>query len=238
MYGGHSGCYGMIIYNTGIKGDNAVYGYYEGSVMRFAAGTLDEMKEIKKAQESQVPGGKGVGNGKMMVGSFFGLLAAVIAGFIFLPLRISAALLVFAVLSYVPLMIVFAANRNCYGDERMVTSFRRFHGCEHAIISAMSRKEECTAEALMSGRFYDPECGTAYSGYALTFALEIALLIAFWPGLFKSLVVMALTVAVLLIMILVPRINPFVLIQKPVVLPPTERECALGVEIIKKLKEL
>lgn len=102
----------------------------------------------------------------------------------------------------------------------------------------MSRKEECTAEALMSGRFYDPECGTAYSGYALTFAVEIALLIAFWPGLFKSLVVMALTVAVLLVMILVPRINPFVLIQKPVVLPPTERECALGVEIIKKLKEL
>lgn len=49
---------------------------------------------------------------------------------------------------------------------------------------------------------------------------------------------MQLSVLVLLVMILLPKINPFTLIQHPVVLPPSERELQLGLEIMKKVKEL
>lgn len=238
MYGGQSGCYGMIIYNTKLEDKNAVYGYYEGKTMRFCTGTVDEMREIKKQQEEHVPGGKGTGDIKVMAGALLIYLAAVAAGFAFLPHRMSLALLLFAVISYLPAMIIVMANRTQYGDERMADSFRRFHGCEHAIISEMTKKGDCTVESLLCGRIYDTECGTAYSGYAVFLAAELALMIASGIPFFRSLVVVFLSLVVLVIMILVPKINPFVMIQRPVVSRPTARECELGVEIVKRLKEL
>ena len=238
MYGGSSGCYGMVIYNTKLKGDNAVYGYYDGEEMRFETGSAEELKEFKRRQRKLLPEGGRFSNSRMMVTMFFMFLAAVVAGFVILPVRMAIALLVFAVLAYMPMMVIMIANKKQYADEQLHTSFRRFHGCEHAIISNLTKEKECTVDSIMYGRIFDPECGTAYSGYAVLLAAELALLIVLWPGLIKSLVIVAVTVIVLLVMILVPKLNPFTLIQRPVVLRPTERECLLGIEIVKRLKEL
>lgn len=238
MYGGSSGCYGMIIYNTKLKDENAVYGYYSGEEMCFETGTADELEEFKRQQRKLLPEGGRVSSVRVLVTMFFVFVAAVILGFVVLPLRIAFALMVFAVLAYMPLMVIIMANKERYADDCLQTSFRRFHGCEHAIISNLTKGKECTVESLIHGRIFDPECGTAYSGYAVLVAAELALLIVFWPGVLRSLGIIALTIVAIVVMILVPKINPFVLIQRPVVMRPTERECILGIEIVKRLKEL
>ena len=68
MYAGRSGCYGIVIYNTDIDGENAVYGYYEGNEMRFETGTAEQMNELRKKQEEGIDE-KGV-TAKTVVGCF------------------------------------------------------------------------------------------------------------------------------------------------------------------------
>lgn len=237
MYAGSSGCYGMVIYNTDIKGNNAVYGYYKGSEMCFETGTAEEMKDLKRQQEKELDVEKSSIT-KSMVIFFFVFLAFVVFGFVALPLRIAFAIAVFCFLSYMPLLVITAANTEMYADPELKASFRRFHGCEHAIVDLLTKGKDQTMEELRRARIYDTECGTAYSGYVVALALELALLIVFWPGLLKAIGLLFATVVLLLVMIIFPKINPFTLIQHPVVLPPTEREYELGVEIMKKMKEL
>ncbi len=93
-------------------------------------------------------------------------------------------------------------------------------------------------EALKERRVYDAECGTAYSGYALFLAIELGILIAIGPGFLKAIGIVLGTIILLIVLILNPGINPFTLIQRSVVAQPTEHEYALGVEIMKKVKEL
>ena len=236
MYAGSSGCYGIVIYNTDIDGENAVYGYYEGNEMRFETGTAEQMNELRKKQEEGIDE-KGV-TAKTVVGCFLLFVVAAILGFVVLPLRVAVALLVFLVLGYMPVMVIMGAQSGLYSDPEQRNSFRRMHGCEHAVVSALTKEKPCEMEVLQGISCYDTECGTAYSGYVVALALEIALLIVFWPGLLKAAGIILLSVLVLLVMILLPKINPFTLIQHPVVLPPSERELQLRLEIMKKVKEL
>jgi hypothetical protein len=93
-------------------------------------------------------------------------------------------------------------------------------------------------ENLRGTSYYDTECGTAYAGYAVLLAFELACLIVFWPGLLKSLLILAVTIAVLIILIINVKINPFTCLQRRVVSPPSEREYELGLELIKRMEEL
>ncbi len=237
MYGGSSGCWGIVVYNTDIKGKNSVYGYYINEEMFFETGTLEEMKAFRNEQEKQL-GVKGGHTGRRMAKLFLLYLTVIVAGFIFLEFRAGLGILAFCLLSFIPLLIIAAANEGVYLDEDMHDSFCRMHGCEHAVVSHLTSDGECTMEALKKARIYDTECGTAYSGYALLLALEIALLIIMWPGLLKFAGIILLTVIIIVIMILCPAINPFTVIQRPVVKRPTEREYLLGLEIMKRMKEL
>ncbi len=237
MYGGRSGCYGIVVYNTEVEGENAVYGYYKDEEMCFEKGTVEEMNALKGSQEKELDCKDGI-TGKLLVSVFFVYLAVSILGFVVLPLRIAVALLVFCAVSYFPVLVIKGAVSGLYSDQELRTSFRRFHGCEHAIINALTKKLECTEETLRQGRFYDSECGTAYSGYAVALAMVLSLLIIFWPGFLKAAGLLLLSVIIILIMIIFPKINPFTVIQRPVVLRPTEREIRLGIEIMKRVKEL
>lgn len=236
MYGGSSGCYGVVLYNTDIKGDNAAYGYYRGDDICIKTGPVDAMKALQKADDEDVP--RAGDTGRSMVVLFFVYLLLIIAGFIVLPLKVAFALLIFCILSYFPLLIIIGAIKGLYCDPDMKNQFRRYHGSEHAAISALTLGKPADMETFRSARIYDTECGTAYSGYALAVALELALLIIFWPGLLKAAVILVLTIILIIVMILIPRINPFTLLQHPVVLPPTEREYILIIELMKKLREL
>lgn len=236
MYAGNSGCYGIILFNTEIDGANAVYGYYEEDRICIETGTLEEMRALKTAQEKDLP--RKSNTGRLLVKLFLVYLAAVVAGLVILPLKIAFALLVFCALSYFPVVVIMKANSGLYSDPELEEQFCRFHGCEHAAMRAMVEGKSAEMESFEKPRIYDPECGTVYGGYAVTLALELALLIIFWPGLLKAAGVLLLTFIVLVTMILKPRINPFTILQHPVVLPPTEKEYMLVIEIMKKLREL
>lgn len=237
MYGGNSGCSGMVIYNTKVEGDNAVYGYYKGNKMCFETGTAQAMRDMRKAREKAFTT-EGNSTLKIMGIVLLAYIIAAISLFAGLSLRAGFSFLVFAVVSYAPLLIILTANTKLYTDHEQTESFRRFHGCEHAVIESLTKNKDCTIEALRKGRIYDPECGTAYSGYLIAIAVVLGLLIMFWPGLLKAVGILAVTLIALLIMILVPAINPFTVFQRPVVTQPTEREYALAVEIMIRVKEL
>ena len=114
----------------------------------------------------------------------------------------------------------------------------RFHGCEHAVNSLLTSGKECTMDNLKAARIYDTECGTAYAGYGLFLAIELGLLVAFGLGFLKSIGILLASIVLLVVMVLNPGVNPFTLFQRGVVMQPTEREYALGLEIMKKVKEL
>lgn len=236
MYGGNSGCYGMILYNTDIKGKNAVYGYYKGDNICLETGTLEEMKALKNSQDKDVP--RASNTAKSLVIMFFAYLAAVVIGFVVFPLKPAFALLVFCIGTYFPLLIIINARTGLYKDPVLKDQFRRYHGCEHATMNLLTKKKPAEMESFCDLQIYDTECGTAYSGYAVTLVTELALLIIFWPGILKAAGLLLLTAILLLVMILVPRMNPFTMLQRPVVLPPGEKECLLAIEIMKKLREL
>ena len=236
MYGGSSGCYGMVLYNTKIEGDNAVFGYYNGEDICLKTGTLEAMKALKDSMDEDVP--RASNTGRSLVVMFLVYIAAVVAGFIMLPLKVAFALLIFCAGSYFPLLVIIGARAGLFKDPELRDQFRRYHGCEHAAMNALSERKPAEMKTFEKPQIYDPVCGTAYSGYAVTLAIELALLVIFWPGLLKAVAILLLTGIVLVVMILIPRINPFVILQRPVVLPPTEREYLLAIEIMKKLREL
>lgn len=236
MYGGNSGCYGIILYNTNIKGDNAVYGYYKGDDICVKSGTLEEMKAFRNIQEESVT--KASDTKRHLVVLFLIYVVAIIAGFVVLPVKYALAILVFCIGSYFLVLIIKGATQGVYSDPGLKMQFRRNHGCEHAAINALTKGKRAEMDSFNKPVIYDSECGTAYSGYAVAVAIEFAALIILWPGLLKAIGALVMTVILLLVMILVPRINPFTLLQRPVVLPPTEKEYMLVIEIMKKLKEL
>lgn len=236
MYAGSSGCHGIVLYNTDIKGKNAVYGFYDGERICIEVGTFDEMKALKDSHDKGVK--RASNTRKLIVIMFSVYLALVIAGFFVLPLKVAFAILVFCVLSYFPLLILINANSGLFDDLEYRNQFRRYHGCEHAAVEVLTTKKPVELETLRSARIYDPECGTAYSGYALTVALELALLIIFWPGILKAAGILVLTAVLIVVMILVPYINPFTMLQRPVVMAPAEREYTLAIAIMNKLREL
>lgn len=236
MYGGNSGCYGMILYNTDIKGENAVYGYYDGDNICLETGTLEEMKAMKKSQDRDVP--RASNTAKSLIIMFLVYVVVIAVGFAALPLKVAFALLIFCAGTYFPLLVIINARAGLYKDPVLRDQFRRYHGCEHAAINALTKKKPVEMETFRHPRIYDSECGTAYSGYAVALVTELAILIVFWPGILKAAGILVLTAMLLLLMILLPRINPFTILQRPVVLPPAEKEYLLAIEIMKKLREL
>lgn len=234
MYGGNSGCYGMVIYDT--KTDRAVYGYYEEEAIVLKTGSRQEMMDVKNSHESAVEKENRKEHRIMGLLLLTMVLVCVLAA-VFGTGRSLIAALVFCLISYFPLLIIAFANIGMYKDLKCREAFRRFHGCEHTLIHNLSKGREITQERLRKTSIYDSECGTAYSGYVAVIAAELAILILLWPGLLKSALILVATVVLLLINIFNPM-NPFLLLQKPVVSRPADREYQLAIAIAEKLKEL
>lgn len=240
MYGGFSGSHGLVVYNTKLKGDDAVWGYYEGNHIKLLEGTREELKQAKDAMEEPFETKDGYVFKSMLV-LFVIDLIAVISAFMWGSFRVGLAVTVFAVGAYMPLLIVNFARHKSYIRDEYLQQFRMNHGCEHAAISMMTRSDEkgISMEQLKKSPIYDSECGTAYSGYAITIALVLALLIAFGGslGFLKAAGVLLATVVVLLLNIFNPY-NPYLLLQRPVVTKPDERTYELGLAICEKIREM
>ena len=240
MYGGFSGSHCLLVYNKKLKGDNAVLGYYEGREMRLLEGKREELKAAKEEMEKPFEKQDGYVFKSMLV-LFLADLAAVFSAFFWGGLRLGLAVTVFAIGAYVPILIVNFARRKSYVSEDLREQFRMHHGCEHAAITMMTYADEkgISMEQLKKSPIYDSECGTAYSGYAITIALVLALLIAFGGslGLLKAMGILLLTLVVLVLNIFNPY-NPYLLLQRPVVTKPDERTYALGLAVCERIREM
>lgn len=238
MVGGISGCSGILLYDTQKKDYNAVYGYYDkNNNIILEKGSLDELK--KRQKETDKPFQNDEKNEtKTVFGLFFAMVFAVIVLFLFAPLTIAFGALVFCIVGYFPLIVIIFANSNHYKDEATKMQFRRFHGCEHALINfyGKNKKQEPTMDSLNETSIYHRECGTAYCGYALFLGLILAFLIIHIAslGFFKAFGILILMLFLLILNLFNPW-NPFVLLQKPAIAKPTEKEYLLGIEIAKAI---
>ena len=238
MIGGFSGCSGIILYDTEKAEYNAVYGHYdENDRIILEKGSLDEMKKRQKEENAPFKNEER-GTIKKVLGLFLIMLITVIALFIFTPFIIALAALVFCIIGYFPLLVILFANSNPYKEEATRLQFRRFHGCEHALINFCSKHKntEPTIEALKNTPIFHRECGTAYCGYAILIGCVVALLIIniVSLGFLKALGILLLVLFLLFLNLFNP-LNPFVLLQKPAIAKPTEKEYRLGIEIAKAI---
>jgi len=238
MYGGFSGSQGMIIYNTKKSGDNGVYGYYEHDEIVLVQGEYRALREQQKTREEAY---KREDDPllKYVVLLFLLDCIAIVLAFVFEPFRIGAAVTVFAIGSFFPVLIIGYARMMDYRTMELHEQFRRFHGCEHQTVSWLTKHEKgerSTMETLMEQPFYDSECGTAYAGYLLTVSLVLAVVIANITtlGLLRALGILLGLVALLVINIFNPY-NPYLLLQKSVVARPEEREYVLALAIAERL---
>jgi len=240
MYGGFSGSQGLLVYNTKIKGDNAVLGYYEGENIRLQEGTCDVLRQVKDAMEKPFEKQDGYVFKSMLV-LFLIDAAAIFSAFFWGEFRMGLAVTVFAAGAYMPVLIVNFARHKKYISEEVREQFRMFHGCEHAAITMLTHADEkgISMEQLKKSPIYDSECGTAYSGYAITLALVLALLIAFGGGLgvLKALGILLVTLVMLILNIFNPY-NPYLLLQRPVVTKPDERTYALAMTVCVRMREM
>ncbi|MBR5329392.1 MAG: DUF1385 domain-containing protein [Firmicutes bacterium] len=237
MKGGFSGCSGIILYDTDkTDGFQAVYGYYTpNNDLILEKGSLKEMQERKNEREASFEREKSPED-KAVVILFLVMLAMVIFAFLFCPIVMALGVLAFCVISYMPVLVIIFTNLNGYTTIESQMQFRRFHGCEHAIINHLDKNNEWTVEALKSTSIYHKECGTVYSGEAILLAVIIALLIIFLPalGFFKAFGIFVATVILLFLNIFNP-FNPFVKLQRPAIATPTERELYLGLAVADAL---
>ena len=95
------------------------------------------------------------------------------------------------------------------------------------------------ADKLRRYSIFCADCGTAHIGYNLYILTVAAWLICQIPslGLWKAAGMLLRSVIVLLVLYLIPM-NPFKLLEIPIVAKPKERELRLGVAILERYREL
>ena len=143
------------------------------------------------------------------------------------------------VMAFIPILGLVYASISLYESKDDFEQFKKYHGCEHACLKMLSKEKEITIENIETSDIYDSECGTVYMGYILTLLAVIMLIVLNFAaiGFLKSIGIIVGTIIVLFINIFNPY-NPYKILQRNVVTRPTEREYILGLELIKKLKEI
>ena len=238
MRGGNSGSTGLILYDTSKKGDNAVYGYYEGDKIQLKIGRYEDLTKFKdEAEEAFKQDGDSVL--RTMFKVFLEVMALIIVGFLLLPLLKGFFIMVILVVAYFPLLGLEFARSNTYKTEELQQQFRRFHGSEHIALNLKRRKKELTLDNFKNESIYNMECGTMYMGYAVFLLLVIAIvgLNISALGIIKAVLILLGAVIALLVNILLQQ-NPFIIFQRKAVARPTEREYLLALEVATRLEEL
>ena len=243
MKGGLSGCCGIMLYETAKEGENSVYGYYENERIVLRTGPFKELKKFKTEQEKEYSS-QNKKDDKAVILLMLMMMAIVGIVFFTCPLRWFFGSLVLAAAAYMPILVLCFANMNTYNSEELRQQFRRFHGCEHALLSCFvhgknGKKTVFELEDLKKASYYDPECGTVYCGYALFLLAVITIMLLNFSslGFMKFIGILAGTVVLLFLNLFNP-LNPFKILQKPAVAQPTDHEYLLGLEVMKTFKTL
>ena len=242
MIGGRSSSRGILLYDQDKKGTNSVYGYYdERDEIVLVEGPYSEMAAMQSEQakpDYSAAGGFGISG-----------LTLLILGVIIWKAYISGSVLclvvasVYSLLSFYPMLGLLSLVINIYKTRELRKQLRRFHGCEHAMIGyhqcCARLKLVWEADKLRRYSIFCADCGTAHIGYNLYILTVAAWLICQIPslGLWKAAGLLVCSLILLLVLYLIPM-NPFKLLEIPIVAKPKERELRLGVAILDRFSEL
>lgn len=242
MIGGRSSSNGILIYDGDKKGINCVYGYYDDhDEIVLVTGTHDDMENRMVRDEIRTSAFKKI---DVSFRAPFLLLAAVV----WRAYAVGSALqfwvtLVYALVSYRSMVTLFGVFFNDYKSREKRRQLRRFHGCEHAIIRYYEKQAAhdpvWDPDRIRRYSIFSADCGTAHAGYTLCFLTVAAWLACQFPvlGLWKAAGMLLRSVIVLLVLYLIPM-NPFKLLEIPIVAKPKERELRLGIAILERFSEL
>lgn len=243
MVGGFSGCKGILLYDTERSENSGVYGTYEDGQIQIITGDRNELLSIQKETERQYKR-KDHAQEKLMAALLLGMIGLLIGAFFgirhgWFGLRVFFALLVFCVMSYLPLLVEGFSLIGLYGDAERQEQFRRYHACEHAAIYLLSKHVPFTRQNLRSAPIYEAECGTVYSGYLLALAAILSILIIRIPaiGLLRAAAILAAALVLLFLNIFNPW-NPFKLLQYPAVAQPGDAEYNLVLAMLEKVEDV
>lgn len=236
MLGGESTSVGIVFYDTGKSGDNAVFCRFEEEKPVVESGErsnlLEKMKKLDKEREQKISFLRYVGWEIL----FFGALIAAVRIFVggFFPV---AGAFLFALGAWFPCLVLVFACKRTYADERDFDSFRKFHGAEHMMVSyAVRSGGKFDFEKAKTFSRIHRECGTVYASSAVILSAVLGASFGLIPKIgFWWFLAILFGAAVLLFLNLLNPYNPLTVFQRKVTAVPDEKPLLLAFEGIKKL---
>lgn len=234
MMGGQASSIGFVLYDTDLNSEqNAVFGKIDNGKNVIELGNKDVLiNKMKTADSDNLSGDVATKITLILFVVYLILLVLLFFKYQNFAQLVSGS--VFAIGSYFPLLGLILVNSRRYKNNEDMAQMRRYHACEHKAIN-MGKKEN-TLENMRKASMYEAECGTVYFGYELFYVscLSIAILNFSSLGFVKLLIIMAVLAAVLFINILNP-LNPFKILQKPMIATLHDTELMLGLEMRNRL---
>lgn len=235
MVGGFSTCQGILIYDTSLKENNALYGFYEKGSIQIIEGKYKELRKIQE-KENQLYKNQNHLEDKILYTLVLLMVFLISVSFCLFSLKTFIGFLFFCICGFFPILVLCYANTNLYNNCQKYHQFRKYHACEHALIYCLVHKKEKNLEELKKAPIYDNECGTVYSGILLFLIISISYMIIMDFHLLSILKVMAIIITLLFFNLFNPY-NPFRIFQYRAVEKPTDKEYLLAFELMKKYKK-
>lgn len=232
MIGGASSSQGIMIYDTSLDGDNAVYGYYDQDEIIVIKDTYQQLQHLFKEEDKRY---KNHIDDTILYVLIFLLVFICVISFIVFSLKYFLIVLFLSICGFFPLLVLCYAHVNMYNDDEHYHQMRKYHGCEHALVQCLSDHKDISLEELKKTSIYDSECGTVYSGTILLLLIYIAYLMMIDTSFFILLRNVIIAIILMFINLFNPY-NPLKIFQYHAVEKPTNKEYLLAMEIMKEFK--
>ena len=235
MLGGESSSIGMVFYDSGRKGDNAVFCRFENGKPLIEKGEKNALLEKMKSLDEKNPGKDHFWRDAGLQTLAFAIIIAAVWIFAggFFP--VSGAFL-FLIIGWFPCFVLVYGLEKNYPDKAF-EAFRRFHGAEHMMVSYGAKEPETFD--LETAKTFSPingECGTVYAASAFILSAVLGIVFGLIPEIgFFSFLGIIFGAAFLLFLNILNPFNPLTLFQRKVTAKPDETTLSLALEGIKVL---
>ena len=227
MLAGHSTSQGIVLYDTSKQDRNGILCYLKNDQYRYKRGNYKELIVLNNTLDKPFTNPR---PWSILIIIF--LEVVFFTALIWLTSVLAkttnavAASIVFAVISFFPLLSIAYSTQRHYQTTSDHARFKRHHAAEHMILRYVQHnKTNLTMDKLRKTSRLHQECGTVYMGTLILFAGILSICIGIAPQIgAANAVAYVLLGAVALFLNIVNPLNPLKLLQLPVTEKPTETE--------------